>query len=76
VSEKDIQTNKYGSGSSGHVIVDVKKRSGYFETWREIGVGDNAFMSEPRRSWSIEQLNVDVQDQVKKVLEGNVKDPN
>lgn len=70
------QENKYGSSSSGHVVVNVMQRAGYFETWREIGVGDGAFMSEPRRSWSIEQLNVDVQDQVRKILEGNVKDVN
>lgn len=68
--------NKYGSGSAGHIVVNVMQRSGYFETWREIGVGENAFISDPRRSWSIEQLNVDVQDQVRKVLEGNIKDSN
>lgn len=63
------EENKYGSGSSGHLIVDVKKKSGYFEVWREIG----SFHSSPKRMMSIESLNIEVQDQVKKVLEGDIK---
>lgn len=62
--------NKYGIGSAGHVTVDVKAKSGYFEVWREIGGIESIHV----RCGSIEQLMIAMQDQVRKILSGNMKD--
>lgn len=62
--------NKYGIGSAGHITIDVKAKSGYFEVWREIGGSGSVHV----RCGSIEQLMIAVQDQARKVLSGNMKD--
>ncbi len=68
--EVEAPLNEYGVGSAGHLVINVMKRSGYFEVWRNI----SGFEGPHTRCGSIDQLITAVQVEVRKVIAGEAGD--
>jgi hypothetical protein len=67
-SELEGRPNVYGVGSAGHLVINVMKKSGYFEVWRNI----SGFEGPHIRCGSVDQLITAVQMEVRKVIAGEM----